>query len=91
MPSNSLVLQTTHEFAISIGSLPSFYFQRRLNVFTLGPRLLQSHLHPCAPQKASQNLRIVALVLTTTSPLRGRTHFIVRPFTQMNLLSSRGQ
>jgi hypothetical protein len=79
MPSNSSLFQTTpsHELAISTRPPPTFYFQRQLCVLALGPRLLQSHLHLCAPQKASQNPGITALVLTTTSPLKSQMHLIV--------------
>ncbi len=70
---------------LSIGLLLAFYFQRQLGVLTSGPRILQNHLHLCAPQKASQSLGNVTLVLTT-SPLKGRTHFTICPSTQMNPL-----
>jgi hypothetical protein len=55
------------------------------------PAYYKATLYPCAPQKASQNPRIATPVLTTTSPLKSRMHFVVHPSTRMNPFSSRGQ
>ncbi len=91
MPLSNSLLQTIlfHELAISIRPLPTFYFQKRLGVLlTLGTHLSQSHLHSCALQKTSQNLGIVKLMLTTTSP-RGWPHFVVHPSIWTSFLSSK--